>query len=203
MERTLNGSNEARPLAELADEIASWSLADRLRLVRRLAEKVEVLHGSGQTHRAIDIETIIVEGPSAVQLADPPARRRFGGMYAGPRFCPPELSLADTVELPPDADVAARLLERAGCAVDPSRIDVYQLGALLCVLFTGEPILKYMVSPKTKNSVPVPVRSVLARAVGFDTEDRLVECRDLIVALDDAIRRVASPATDPDDDTRK
>ncbi len=98
-------------MADLAREASSWPLADRLRLVRRLAEQVEALHGRGQTHRAIGFDTVIVDSQRSVLLADPPARRRFGGEHSAPRFCPPDLSLPVAVELPVDADVAARLLE--------------------------------------------------------------------------------------------
>ena len=197
MVHTTSSPDEARPLADWTEEIATWSLADRLRLVRRLAEQVETLHRSGQTHRAIDFDTVIVDGHSEVQLASPPARRRFGGDHAGPRFCPTELARAEAIELPADADVAARLLEKAGFPFDPTRIDVYQLGVLLCVLLTGEPIEKIHGQSKTKNSVPVAVRSLLARAVGFDIEERFVHCRELIAALDEAIRRVDAPAEQP------
>jgi serine/threonine protein kinase len=181
-------------LAEKLPDLSQRPLAERLLLVRRLAEQVAALHRQGRIHRAIGPDSVAVDERLQPRLPEPPPRRRFGGEESDPDFCPPELVTAGVVELPADAAVAARLLENGGARLDPRRIDVYQLGVLLCRLVSGHSIHEYMISPTVKNLVPSAVRGCLARAIGFDAEEQYADCEGLMAALDE-LTRPAPPAT--------
>lgn len=201
MEPALTDPRPVHGASEATDELCALPLHDRLRLVRELAEQLAALHGGGRVHRAIDRVVVLPGERPRLQLPDPPPRRRFGGDHSDAEYCPPELATADTLELPDDVDVATRLLRKSGHGLDPRQIDLYQLGALLCRLLTGDSIHSYMLSPTTKANVPASAREVLARSVGFDAGSRFDDSAALMAAVDDAVRK-ASPAPAPDADTQ-
>jgi serine/threonine protein kinase len=151
---------------------------------------VRALHQAGQTHRAIGPDLVTVEDRLRPHLARPPASRRFGGEHGDPQFCPPELIGAEGLDLPADIETAAALLTRQGHAIRPERIDVYQLGALLCLLLSGEGVLSYMYSPTAKAAVPSSARPLVDRALGHSPEERMAECDPWIAALDALIAEV-------------
>jgi serine/threonine protein kinase len=176
-----------RPLSQLLAEKPSWSLRERLLLARRLALAVQVLHRQGRIHRSLDAETITIDGQFDPQLDLPTGARRFGGDLSDPESCPPELAQGRSVELPAEIETAAAVLRERGTPFDPRRIDFYQLGVLLCQLLTGEPFLSYLYSPTCKAKVPPMARAILERCLGENAAPPLVDCDDLVAALDDLI----------------
>ena len=84
-------------------------------------------------------------------------------------------------------------LRKAGHSLDPRRIDIYQIGTLLCRLLTGETILAYMYDPTIKAKVPAAARAVLQRAIGEAEAEPYGTCDELIAALDESVRG-AEPA---------
>ncbi len=168
------------PLSQLLAEQPSWSLRERLVLARRLALAVQILHRQGQTHRALDAASVTVDGQFHPQLDPPAGPRRFGGDQSDPEFCPPELAQSSAVELPAEIEAAGAILRDRGMSLDPRRIDVYQLGALLCQLLTGEPFLSYLYSPTCKAKVPPMARAVLERCLGENPAGPLVDCDGLV-----------------------
>ncbi len=189
MAPTTAKSEAFRRLADVLEEGRPWTVEDSLRLVRKLAAQVQVLHQSGRTHRAISAETVLVDSRLRPQLSPPALSRRFGGNDSDPEFCPPELAGGSVLELPLDLQAAAAVLKRSGREFDPRRIDVYQLGALLCRLIMGESIRQYVFSPVVKARVPAAVRPLLETALGHDCLDRLFTCEQLLAALDEAFRQ--------------
>ena len=175
-------------LSEKFSELAARPLVDRLLAVRQLAEQVRELHARGWTHRDISPETVRLNDQMRLLLGALPARRRLGGEDSDPEICPPDLSGRQAMELPDDLAVAARLLENNHFAISPQRIDLYQLGVLLCRLLTGHSIREYMISPTVKNLVPAAAQRCLVRAIGFDAEDPYKDCDALIAGLDEAVR---------------
>ncbi len=192
MADTFSKSETPRRLSELLAEPRRWPLKKRLLLVHRLALQVQTLHQNGRTHRAICLEQVIVDQQRRPQLAPPPGPRRFGGEACDPEFCPPQLAGGDGLELPESIQVATAVLEKNAHALDPRRIDVYQLGTLLCRLLTGEPVLSYMYDPRVKAKVPAIARSVLERALGEGPEGPFENCHGLIQALEEATGQAES-----------
>ena len=186
-------SETPRRLSEWLAGDCEWSLGNRLLLVQRLALYVQTLHQDGRTHRSIGIENVSVDEKLRPQLAPPVARRRFGGDDSDPEFCPPELATGDGLEVPEQIDAAATALRRGGHRIDPRRLDVYQLGTLLCHLLTGEAIQAYMFRPEVKARVPAIAVSVLERSLGYDPSNRFENCDQLLDALEEVIQRAESP----------
>ena len=130
------------------------------------------------------------------ELGGCPARQKFDGEDPEPEICPPQPAGREVMELPDDLAAAARLLENSHFAIPPQRIDVYQLGVLLCRLLTGRSIRDYMISPTVKKLVPAAAQQCLARAIGFDTDDpSYKDCEALLSGLDETIRSVTSGDT--------
>ena len=187
-----------RPLTQLLPPGVIWSLEESLRLVQRLTVQLEALHASGRIHRAIAMDTVQMDDQMRPQLSPSPSRRRFGGECSDPEFCPPELAQGDALELPEQTAVAAEVLQAQGHLFDPRRIDVYQLGTLLCRLLTGESVAAYMFTARIKRAVPTAARSLLERMLGYDANDRLSDASSLVAALEElgvpASRPVESPS---------
>ncbi len=166
------------------------SLKDRLALVMRLVSQVEVLHRSSQIHRAIHIDLVRINRRLQPQLPPMPDVRWFGGDDWDPEFCPPELSGGMGVELPSPIDVAADALREAGYSINPRRIDVYQLGTVLCQVTTGQPVRAYIYDATVKARFPAVVRPLLERSLGVESLERFQDCEQLLEELDRALERI-------------
>ncbi|MGO8752474.1 MAG: protein kinase domain-containing protein [Thermoguttaceae bacterium] len=194
MDNTFTQRGAPRPLSELLEDAGAWPLEQSLRLVHRLGFQVRALHEDGRTHRSIDIHTVTVDDQLQPTLAAGPPKRRFGGTDSDPEFCPPELADGDGLELPESIDAAARLLTAHGHAFDPRRIDIYQLGTLLCRLLLGEPVHAYMFRPKVKSQLPSVAQSLLEQMLGHDPATRLPDCESLLAAMGGVLTNLAPDA---------
>jgi len=195
MADTLTKSDEPRRLSQWLRDRQPWSLADRLLLIQKLATQVRTLHESGRTHCAITVDEVLVDGEFEPQLGPPAPLCRFGGEHSDPDLCPPELAGGEVLELPPEIERAAAILHQCGHRFDSRRIDVYQLGSLLCVLSTGRSVLQYMYSSRAKASVPRLARSLLSRALGCDDVEPLADCDEFLEALEDVLQLAGSGHT--------
>jgi serine/threonine protein kinase len=173
--------------AHLAER-GPFTVEDTLSILGQLLGSVQALHAAGQVHRAIGPATVSLEGTRQVSLASPTPLHTLDG--DAPEFCPPELLGLPLVELPADIEACRQVLIGTGRTVDPRRIDVYQLGTLLCRLLTNQSVGAYLRSPKTKAGVPRLLRPLLERALGHNAETRLTNSAEFAAAL--------AAATDPE-----
>ena len=181
-------SGSPERLAELLAGGASWSATEALWLVQRLAVQVQALHEDGRLHLAIGSEAVTIDDAGRPHLSAASGPRRFGGEESDPEFCPPLFAETESLELPLTIAAAMAVLRQHGRTTDPRRIDVYQLGVLLCRLLTGEPLLAYMFRPAVKARIPAVARTVLARALAIDDANPYADCQQLLAALGDAVR---------------
>jgi serine/threonine protein kinase len=157
--------------------------------------RVRALHAGGVTHRAIGPESVFLDATGLVALAPTMPVPELGGPDADPESCPPELCAAIVVRLPADIEAARQVLAESKVECDPRRVDVYQLGALLCRMATGETVVSYLRSPKTKSRVPERLQPLIERALGHNAADRFDDCDAFAAALEAAVRE-AAPAPD-------
>jgi WD40 repeat protein/tRNA A-37 threonylcarbamoyl transferase component Bud32 len=183
MASVLSEPGRPRRLIELLAPGAAWPLDLAIPFVRRLAEEVQQVHASGRLHGAIDVATIPVDRHGSPRLPASPAVLKVGGEWFDAQLCPPELADVEAFDLNPQLSAAKEELHTHGQAIDARRIDLYQLGTVMCRLLTGESIESYLYHPSLKGRVPEAARPVLSQMLGFDGDERVADCELLIAAL--------------------
>ncbi len=165
--------------------VARLSPRDCVHVVREMAVTVQQWHQQDLLHRAIHFESLQWPRESEhPQLSEPsPDSIEFGGPFADPDLCPPELRSSRTIQLPCSLQQAQRVLTEHGALMLPDRIDVYQLGTLLCRLVSGKSIRAYLSSPATMSRVPKLIRNVIDRCIGYDESNRVENLTALIDLL--------------------
>ena len=161
-----------------------------------LIRSVSKLHDDGQTHRAIDEHCVMLDRDRVPTLTASKSIVTFGGGHAPASPCPPQLLGTREVSLPAHIDAARAALTDAGILLDPRQIDFFQLGALLCMLVSGEKVPSYLRSPKAKAAVPEALRPVIDRALGLNAGDHFVSCNEFATALEAAARGDATATRD-------
>lgn len=177
------------PSTDDARTTAIWvgrlSPRDCVRVLREMAQVVAQWHADDRLQRAIHFEHL--EWPRDAeqpQLPEPSDEAlEFGGPFADPDLCPPELRGSRTVLVPCSLSDAQRVLTEHGALLSPARIDVYQLGTLLCRLVCGKSIRAYLSSPATMSRVPKLIRNVIDRCIGYDESNRIETVAELIDVL--------------------
>jgi serine/threonine protein kinase len=152
-----------------------------LAIWRQLLEEVASLHTSGRLHGDISAETASANESLEVHLPSLPEEIRLAAQTAS-EASPPELQ-QQVCTLPAQIDAAAECLQKAGINCDPRRIDVYQLGAVLCRMLTGQAVAAYLQSPRIRGKVPASLREVLDGALGYDPSHRFQTIDEIQAAL--------------------
>jgi len=126
-----------RYLAEHAGEL---TLFDRLALVRDLAETVASAHGRRLAHRALSPGSVLVIGADAKrprfrlvnwQTGERASGTSVAGTVPGTRHVEPHVDAEAVPYLAPEALTVAD--------ADPQLLDVFSLGAIAYLVFTGQP----------------------------------------------------------------
>lgn len=152
----------------LAQHIADKSLADRLRLLERIAEPVRFAHSRGCIHRDLKPENIMIGTFGEVLVMDwglakvgvnaskplgpehtPSHGTGQGSILGTPGFMSPEQELGNS-------------------AVD-HRTDIFSLGAILRFLLTGSEAGD---PPVASGKLPRPLRAICEKAVAADPNAR-------------------------------
>ena len=171
---------------------AAWlselSPRESVRLVLTLSRAVLQRHSVGSLHRSIERAAIIrstnADAPELCTLSPAPQESLdFGGPFADPELCPPELRGSRVIAVPASLESARRTLTEARVLMTPERIDIYQLGTLLCRLVTGKSIRAYLSSPVTMSRVPRPIRHVIDGCIGYDESSRVESAAALVEQL--------------------
>lgn len=186
---SLNADSSADSNTSDAQTTALWigrlSARDCVRAVLSVSRTVSAWHENDQLHRSIRIESLTWLREADIPELCPPSSEpiEFGGPVVDPDQCPPELRSSKSVVVPMSLDSARNRLAAQSLFMPPERIDVYQLGTLLCRLVTGQSIRSYLSSPATMSRVPKPIRNVIDRCVGYDESNRIDSVLGLIELL--------------------
>lgn len=181
-----------RPLSTWLTEHPSATMFEQLQLFRRIAAEVQSLHCHGLIHGSVDLDHVRIGPNLEVSLAPASAPLQLGGQSPDPECCPPEFAGLAAVDLPPDVEAAQASLATHGVTCDGRRIDVYQLGVLLCHLVAGESVMAYLYDADVKRRIPAQLRPVLDRALGHEAATRLSDCEQMLRFIDDALARLPS-----------
>lgn len=170
-------------LAQLVDSEGPVSLSEALDIVLALVDQVDALHAHARIHREIGVDAVSLDRELQPQLGPTKPLVPFGGPQADAYDTPPELRPRRRLFLPEDLEQARQVLREAGSSIDPRRIDIYQLGALLAHLLTGTRVGQYLRSPLAAGSVDPAARSVIDRALGLEAANRVASCEEFKQAL--------------------
>ena len=151
-----------------------------------LVEQVRQIHRGGRIHGNIGPATIRRDAVGGLTLESPEESIIFGHAAETIAVFPPEFDAAVPLELPVDLAQGREVLKRHGLPTDPIRIDLYQIGAFVCLEATGENVEAYLRSPKTYARVPRPLRRLIDGALGNSPQTAFATADDLASAVDEA-----------------
>jgi WD40 repeat protein/serine/threonine protein kinase len=175
---TANSNQTSKSLAVFLSETPTMSLEEKLSLVGHLVEAVAEIHATSRIHRAISAEAVCIGPGKRCKLPTIEATVLLGGEGALGELIPPDLRRLVPLRLPPGITEVDLLLQKAGAPFDPRRIDLFQLGALLCRVVAGIPIDDYLRSPRAKGKIPSGVQRVIDSALGLDPSRRFSQASD-------------------------
>ena len=172
------------PTAErLSDLLAESNPLDQSRvlaIVQQLTAQLDELHAAGKLARLIRADHIMLDSGTARLVADDSDAK----VDVESISLPPELEHHHLPRLPERIEDARVALRSAGVDLDPRRIDIYQLGCLVCELLTGSSHEAYLFSPRPKARLPEAWRRVLDGMLGYDPSLRLNSCGQLRAELE-------------------
>lgn len=169
---------------------------EALSLLQRVAAQVAGWHRAGGMHLQIGPAALVRGADGAIGLAEPAESCRLGADPAAWESLPVELRPLLPFELATDLRTARDQLRAAGRSLDPRQIDLHALGALLCLLLTGESPGAYLRSPRVKQRVPGALRGLLERCLGAGGTAPFADAGELAQALSSVVS-AAQTLADP------
>jgi formylglycine-generating enzyme required for sulfatase activity/serine/threonine protein kinase len=188
MEQAPERVAERQPLSCLLSGKPSWTISQRIVLFRDVLLAVRSMHERGLVHRQLDLDHVLVGPTFEPSLAVADVSCLCGLDRFNPEACPPELAGSEPLKLGGTIQEVGAALASRGIECDARRIDVYQLGVLLCWLITGEPVAAYLYDAEVKRRIPPALQTVVDRALGYEASSRLNDCHGLLELLDAASR---------------
>ncbi len=181
------------PLAELLAREPLLPAGLALQVVRQLAQQVRTLHVEQRClHLGVGIAAVAFDDQRRACLGAGPASVRFGGSDSDPEVCPPELQGLPAVELPADIGEAQTVLRNAGVALDARRIDVYQLGSILCRLVVGVSVSAFLRSPRAASQASAGIKLLLETTLGYDAANRFDTVEQFLAAIEQSLTTTPS-----------
>lgn len=161
------------------DPSAPDSVGRAIARIFELAAQVAELHATGFIHGNVILAGLPGEPPA---LAHPVADTCDFGSGSRREKTPFPLRHEGLLRLPRDIAAANEQLRALGIAFDVRRVDVFQLGALLCRLITGKTADAYLRSARMKRRVTAEIQPILERALS-DGADAFVDVAEFSAAL--------------------
>jgi len=196
----IEGEGLDRLIARHADEGRPLPLDQALAIFRQIAAGIAAAHREGVIHRDLKPANVMLRSKDGVakvtdfgiakQEADAIAGR---GMTRG--------IIGSLYYMSPEQVAGRRDLDK--------RVDVYALGILLYEMLVGhvpfdaesdvEIMRQHMQAPlprvgAARPDVPHEIDAILQKACAKDRNDRFASCDEMIAALDEVARRLASPS---------
>lgn len=159
--------------------------SELLQAMLSLTEQLADCHTTGYLHGAVDAYIIpLVEGSIRIPPLVPGKSIRIEPNFRSP----PDVWQLGLTSLPRRIADARKVLHMHGLQVEPTRIDIYHLGGLFCVLSGAPSWLAFLRSPVVRSTVPMLVRGVIDRTLGFERHTRCHDTSQLRRVLQDASR---------------
>jgi hypothetical protein len=171
--------NADRSLFTVLRDTPSLTVSEKLQLIGQVARLVATIHGDGSIHRSISAAAVMISEEGRCTLSEVESRVLLGGAEADNDLIPPDLRNLGPRELPAHAREIAAILQQSGVQFEPQRIDLYQLGTLLCRVIANISVDDYLRSPRAKGQIPPAVQTVIDAAVGLNSERRYDQVSDL------------------------
>ncbi len=168
-------------------------LRDALDIATQVASALDAAHGAGLIHRDIKPENIMVRPDGLVKILD----------FGLAKLSAPVSGTAD-----PEAETLAKNLTRSGLIMGTliymspeqvrgqtldARSDIFSLGAVLYELFTGagpftkptrgDVIAAILTETPPLDDLPPQLRSIVAKSLRKEKEERYQTCRELLLDL--------------------
>ncbi len=158
------------------------SASDALQRISDVVDQLLLLHERELLHRSV-FATLL---KSIDRPLPEPSREGivFGGPACDVEQCLPESRRPTEIEVPSAIEDARLCCVAAGVLASPERIDIYQVGTLLCRLVCGRPIVSYLSSPGLISTIPNHVRAVIDGCLGYDETSRISSAAHLRRMLD-------------------
>lgn len=171
---------------------------EAIEVAAHLATALADLHGQGKLHGELEVARVEIESPCAKL----PALDGDCAVLDDDERCPPELRTLSGCAIPRDLAAAEEFLRDQHLHIDPRRIDVYQLGVVICHLAGADSLGSYLRSPRTRAQLPPVLQLLIDRALGFDADHRCQTMVEMQQALQQAQRASVQTAETPPPDTR-
>lgn len=166
-------------------ELGPLPLDESSRVLIRVAGMVESWHERGILHRELNAASISLGATTDdIDIAEPSDDAlSCGGPDWDPEVAPAGLSPSRRIAIPRDLSAARAVFKESRIELDPTQIDIYQMGTLFCRLLTGETTMAYLSSPRTKSRVPEKWRALLDRSLGGIREGQWTSASQFADAL--------------------